>query len=283
MDSNIDPTSLPEQHVPDDSEASTPTRVDVFRSALSPVPQKHPKKRLLVISLTIIVLVVAIGFGGHWLLSGGHKSTPTYKAPAQTVANTAKSPSGGKATSTAGTNSYTAADFNLSFNYPDGWTVFNNGSGPMTVTSPTMLLTSATGQKVNGLVTMTIQQQGQLPAAFSAGTALAVLNSQLIPYKNPSSAQTSQTYLSFVQYSSTTTKGGLDAIYVTGNYGYQKDGIIPSSNIASINPLVTISFTKCGNTKCTASLTSLTIASTAWSNKTFQTPIKNMLASLDFQ
>jgi hypothetical protein len=130
---------------------------------------------------------------------------------------------------------------------------------------------------------MAIQQQGQLPASFSAGAALAVLNSQRITYTQPTTAQPSQAYLSFVQYSSTTTKGGLDGIYLTGNYGYQKDQAIPSSDISSISPLVTVTFTKCGNASCTSNLVPLTIASTSWSKSALQTPIKAMLASLAFQ
>lgn len=262
------------------SETDTQTRVDVFRSTVVPVSQKHLWRRV-VASLLVVVLLVAAGFGAYRLFFHS-KSSPAYKAPAQTVAN-APSATGNKTGSNTSTQTYTATDYNLSFKYPDGWVVFNNGSGPMTVTSPSTQLTSATGQKVTGLITMTIQQQGQFPASFSAGTALAVLNSQRITYTQPTTAQPSQAYLSFVQYASTTTKGGLDGIYLTGNYGYTKDQAIPGSDIGAVNPLVTVTFTKCGNAKCTSNLVPLTIASTSWSKQALQAPIKSMLASLAFQ
>jgi hypothetical protein len=263
-------------HSPD-----TRSRVDVFRSAIVPVNQKQPWKRRILALVVIVIILIVIGLGAHWLFSS-NKHPRNYNAQAQTASN--RPPSSAPKGSTGGpTKSYTASDFNLSFNYPQGWTVFNNGSGPMTVTSPSMRLTSAAGQAVTGLITMTIQQQGQLPASFSAGAALAVANSQKISYTHPTTAQLSQAYLSFVQYSATTTKGGLDGVYLTGNLGYQKDQTIPSSDIASINPLVTVTFTKCGNTACTSNLTPLTIASTSWSKSTFQAPIETMLASLAFQ
>jgi hypothetical protein len=281
---NFDPPTPPlrerqpsgDYHSPD-----TRSRVDVFRSAVVPVAEKQTWKRRILVLVVIVVILIAIGLGAHWLFSS-NKHPAIYKAPAQTVSNTPASTTP-KASSSGPTKPYTATDFNLSFNYPEGWTVFNNGSGPMTVTSPSMRLTSADGQAVTGLITMTIQQQGQLPASFSAGAALAVLNSQKISYTHPTTAQLSQAYLSFVQYSATTTKGGLDSVYLTGNLGYQKDQTIPSSDIAKVSPLVTVTFTKCGNTACTSSLTPLTIASTSWSKSTFQAPIETMLASMAFQ
>ncbi|HVA11120.1 MAG TPA: hypothetical protein VNG32_03050 [Candidatus Dormibacteraeota bacterium] len=261
--------------------ADTRTRVDVFRSAMVPVTHNQSWKRRSFILAGIVVVLIGIGLGARWLFSS-NKHAPIYQAAGQTASN-AQSSTNSQASSSGSTKSYTATDFNLSFNYPQGWTVFNNGSGPMTVTSPSMQLTSATGQAVTGLITMIIQQQGQLPASFSAGAVLAVLNSQKISYTHPTTAQLSQAYLSFVQYSATTTKGGLDGIYLTGNLGYQKDQTIPSSDIAKISPLVTVTFTKCGNTACTSNLNPLTIASTSWSKSAFQTPIKNMLASFAFQ
>jgi hypothetical protein len=282
---NISFPPLPKhkQRTPSDSPSEVQTHVDVFRSSVVPLPQRRATRRLLTYFI-IVVLLVIIGVGGYWQFFSTKASPTTYKALAPTVANKpSASSTEHKTEPKLASHAYTASDFNLSFNYPNGWTVFNNGSGPMTVTSPTMELTSATGQKVKGLVIMTIQQQGQLPTSLSAGTALAVLNSQIMTYTRPTSSQSSQAYLSFIQYYSTNTKGGLDGIYLTGNYGYQKDQVIPDSDIDTINPLVTITFTKCGHASCSSNLTPLTIASTSWSNTQLQLPIKTMLSSLAFQ
>ena len=280
---NIDPPAPQwrEKQPSGDYHGEPPSRINAFSSSIVPLGQKQSWKRRGLVLVVIVVLLIAIGLGVHWLFSSP-KHAPIYNAPGQTVSNTPQS-TNSKASSSGQTKPYTASDFNLNFNYPEDWTVFNNGSGPMTVTSPSTQLTNAAGQTVTGLITMTIQQQGQLPASFSAGLALAVLNSQKISYTHPTTAQLSQAYLTFVQYSATTTKGGLDGVYLTGNYGYQKDQTIPSGDIAKISPLVTVIFTKCGNTACTSNLTPLTIASTSWSKSAFQAPITNMLASFAFQ
>lgn len=232
----------------------------------------------LLAAVVIICLVIA------GVVAWQHFSHDKAKTPATTsTVRSATESSNNQTVAGTQTRTYTATDFNLSFQYPDTWTVVNNGTGPMTVTSPSTQLVSAPGQKVTGQIIMTIQAQGQLPAAFSAGIVLAVLNSQKYSYTNPTSSQNVQTYLSFVQYAATTTKGGLDAIYLTGNDGYTKDQVIPSTDIAAIAPLITMTFFKCGNSACTENLTPLTIADTSWSNNSFKAPIVNMLRSFAFQ
>ena len=58
---------------------------------------------------------------------------------------------------------------------------------------------------------------------------------------------------------------------------------IPDTDVAGVNPLITVTFTKCGNSACTANLSPLTIASTSWNNTAFKTPIITMLRSFAFQ
>jgi hypothetical protein len=277
MDNTDQQTPVPEKKVPDERPKAAAPPLD-WEPSLGlglPVPKQFGRYATLVV--VAIVVVIALGFGIYKHFSD-HKASPVVS----TQSATAKAHTTNQAT-TIPTRSYTAADFNLSFNYPTDWDIVNNGTGPVTVTSPGMPLTSATGQSVTGKITMTIQAQGQIPASFMAGTALAVLNSQEITYTNPSTTQNMKTYLSFVQYSSTNTKGGLDGIYVTGNDGYQKDQVIPSTDVGAIDPLITITFTQCGNSLCTENLTPLTVASTSWSKTSFQAPVLNMLRSLVIQ
>jgi hypothetical protein len=253
--------------------------LEIMRTVTVPSHREYDWRPAIAV-LVAVVLLAIIGFGAYWQFFHAKAASPKAKAPAQTATHsTAPSPS----LPSISTQPYTSSDFNLSFNYPDGWAVVDSGNGPMTVTSPGMQLTTASGQSVPGQITMTIQKQGQLPASFSAGTALAVLKSQSITYAQPTASQTSKAYLSFVQYAATTTRGGLDSIYLTGNYGYAKDQTIPASDIAGVDPLVTVSFTKCATTACTSNLTPLTIASTSWNSGAFQAPILAMLTSFAFQ
>jgi cytoskeletal protein RodZ len=280
MEHDQNPLPLGDAPVAHEAPADIQARIDFAHS----VVQRHQtsrRQRLVTILLSVVLLVI-VGAFAYWLFTG--KKSPTHAGKAASTQQAVRSAtSSNEAAPSVATKSYTSSDFNLSLNYPDTWNLVDNGNGPMTITSPAVQLTSAAGRPVTGEITMTIQQQGQLPASFSAGTALAVLNSQMITYKQPTASQTSQAYLSFVQYSSTTTKGGLDGIYLTGNDGYQKDQVIPASDVAGVNPLVTVTFTACGNATCTANLNPLTIASTSWSKSAFETPIMAMLSSLSFQ
>jgi cytoskeletal protein RodZ len=259
-----------------DTPAEIQARIDFVRSIV-PERHGHPRRRFVI----IVALLAVVGCGVYWQFFRA-KSMSTPAASSQAATHTAAS-SENNAASSVPTKTFTSADFNLSFNYPEDWNVVDSGNGPMTVTSPSQQLTNATGQTVAGEITMTIQKQGQLPAGFSAGADLAVLNSRMINYSHPTASQTSQAYVSFVQYASTSTKGGLDGIYLTGNDGYQKDQVIPAGDITGVDPLITVSFTQCGNTTCSSNLTPLTIASAVWSKATFQAPIINMLISLTFE
>jgi len=186
------------------------------------------------------------------------------------------------AVSKIATASYAAASYGATFNYPTSWLVVNNTGSPLLVMSPTMNLVAADGKSVLGVVEMTLAQTGYLPPAFGT-QSVAVLTSQKVNFTNPSTTQAAATYISFIQYPSTTTVGGLDGIYVSGNYGYQKYQIIPSSNIASVNPFIAFSFLSCANPLCSvATRQPLTISSREWSNSSFVAPILLMIKSFSF-
>lgn len=277
MDNTNEPESLPERPVSSDKPEDVQARIDFARSVV-PRHQKHPARQLLI----GLVLIVVIGLGVYWLFFSS-KASPKHTSASSSKSQTQSSEAKNNNVTHVPTHAYNSSDFNVNFNYPDGWAVVDSGNGPMTVTSPSMSLTSASGKAVTGQIIMTVAKQGQLPAKFTAGTALAVLDSQEIAYTQPTAAQTSQTYVSFVQYSSTNTRGGLDAIFVTGNFGYQKDQIIPTSDIAGVDPFISLSFSECGNSACTTNLTPLTIASTSWNQSSFKAPIVTMLSSFAFQ
>lgn len=178
--------------------------------------------------------------------------------------------------------SHTALAYGATFSYPASWTVVDSGSAPLTLTSPAINLVAANGQTVLGQAVMTMSKQGSLPTAFTA-TSVAVLTSQKVKYSNPTGSQAAATYISFVQYPSTTIKGGLDGIFLTGNYGYQKDQTIPSADIAKINPLIDYTFFSCASVICPAATRQpLTISSTNWSEGSISAPILLTIKSFSF-
>ena len=66
--------------------------------------------------------------------------------------------------------------------------------------------------------------------------------SEKIKYSNPTSVQRAETYLTFVQYSTTARGEGIDALYITGDNGYQKDQYIPKTDMINLDPVIVVSF-----------------------------------------
>lgn len=242
-----------------------------------PVTQKHNRW----LPLAIIVVVVLLLAGGGYVYWQHSQSKPAAKSnPVAT--HQAQSQTDSAANQKVATKTYSSTNFGVTVNYPEAWSVTSDTAAGLIITSPVAQLTDASGSKVNGREVMSMVPKGQLPGAVGDG-ATAVLDSVKVNYTQPTGSQRSSTYLTFAQYQATTTKGGLDAIYVTGNYGYQKTQNIPSTDLASVDPLISLSFQKCADTACTSNLTALTIASADWSDTAFQAPIKTLLTSLAFQ
>ena len=271
---------------PDRYRANQPTSHSVDSLANLPLPPptrygskpkaNKPKWWVGVVILVVVSLGLIV-----WAVAGHYTHQAIRQGVAKRQAVTKAAPATPPAASIP-TSSHTAAAYAATFNYPTSWTVVDSGSAPLTVTSPVISLTSATGQTTMGQVVMTLAKQATIPSAFSS-SSVAVLASQKIAFTQPAPTQAADTYLSFVQYPATTTKGGLDGIYVSGNYGYQQDQVIPSSNIAQVNPLVYFTFYACSSSICPlTSRLPLTISSTEWNDRAFSAPIQLVIKSFTF-
>ena len=259
-------------------------------SALPPAPptryqqeQKAPKKSNKWLWLVLAVVVVLVLGGGTAYVMLKSKTTKPKSGSSLIKKAVASKPTNVQPTAPViPTNSHTSAAYGATFNYPSSWTVVDSGSAPLTVTSPVMNLISANGQTVLGQIVLTMANMGYLPTAFGP-QSVAVLGSQKIVFSNASTAQAADTYISFVQYPATTIRGGLDGIYVSGNYGYQKFQNIPASNITTVNPFIAVTFLACASPSCpTTTRQPLTIAASDWSNQSFSAPILVMLKSFSF-
>ncbi len=269
-----------------DTQSSWGNRYNDIPDLPQPPPHNYaPKKQgghkwlpwvIVVVSLIILGGLGYVVYKGYKPKATANHSTKNQTAVAPKKASTKpKSPA-------VPTTSYTSTNFNTTFSYPTGWNVVDSGSAPLTVTSTPMNIISDKGQSVLGEVVLTLAKKGTVPPELGT-QSVAVMNSIKISFTSPSTTQAAQAYVSFVQYPTTTTVGGLNAIYLTGNYGYQKYQSIPGSDIAAIDPLVYFSFYSCASQQCPISTRKpLTIASTDWKDTSFSDPIINIIKSFDF-
>jgi len=241
-------------------------------------PQLKPRKKWpRIVGWTFLVLIIlgGLGTGGWWYANRKPAAKPVQHSHQQTQ----QQPS----TATEATKHYDSTDLNLGFDYPEHWTVTDSNSR-LTVVSPAMQLTDGDGQSQTGQIIMSIQNANAADfSMFQKGSAVAVLPSEKITYNKPTSTQNADTYVSFLQYAATTTHGALDGIFVTGNYGYQYGQTISEGDVTKVDPDIRITFMKCANAACTGTPTALSISSTMWSNKSFSTPIEDMLKSIAIQ
>jgi hypothetical protein len=253
-------------------------------------PSKPKKSKSWVVILLIVILLLGSGIGAGWYIlhykKKNHSHAPNKQSlsiKASTNLPSSQSSQPSPTTPAIPFTSHSSATFGMTFNYPSAWTVVDSGAAGTSVTSPVLNLIAAGGNTVQGEVQMNILNKGSLPSAFTTNS-VAVMTSQKISFNTPSTAQAADTYISFVQYPATTITGGLDGIYISGNYGYQKDQVIPASNIATVDPLIYFNFYSCASSLCpTSSRQPLTIAgSSEWNNQSFSAPILLMIKSFSF-
>jgi hypothetical protein len=261
----------PEQDLPDMPEPAPPPREHV-------APDYHKESHKLR-NIFIFIIVLTLAGGGAYAYLKHQKTQKDAKA-AQAAEVAAKPKVSSQIAST--TKSYTSANFYLTFSYPANWTVTDTGGGQMMVVSPTTQLKNFLNHTVTGQITMLIRSKTQKLNEFNAGNAVAIADSQKITYSKPTQTQRANTYISFLQYVSTTSKGdnGLDGIYITSDNGYQKDQAIPLVDVSQEDPVISIIFMQCSDPSCNSKITPLTLYSASWSNTAFSTPLKNMLESL---
>lgn len=240
----------------------------------TPAPQlpaqgyyKEPsKQRWVYVAIGAAIIIALLAY----FLFGRSKPATPKAATTQSHTTTNQPPAASQIN--AATKSYTSPNFNLTFSYPADWTIADNGGTQMTVTSPAMQLKNPTGQTVTGQIVMTIAQAGQVPTAFNSGGATAVRDSVKVAYSKPTSTQRANTYLTFVQYSTTTATGALDGVYITGDYGYQKGQDVPKVDIGKLDPIISLTFVSSAGKL-------MSIANTMWDDATFSGSLTKMLES----
>ncbi|CAN5421474.1 hypothetical protein BH09PAT4_BH09PAT4_02720 [soil metagenome] len=240
-------------------------------------------RKLAIVALVILLLGGAAGAGGYYYLN---RDTDSSKKAQPTAQTTTDKPSNEATTddnpaATVGTKDFASSTFSLSLSYPEDWTP-EELADKITITSPVVNLTDGAGKPVTGRIILRVRPQQAKPAEFTGGDVVAVMDSAKVSYTKPSASQRASTYISYLQYPATSVKGGLDGIYITGNYGYKYAQVVQLAEISKINPLIDVMFVSCPDTTCAATTQKqLTLSSAAWKSDTTNRPaVETMLKSL---
>lgn len=246
-------------------------KLEVERPApFAPVAKKR-RKRWPVVLLVLLVLAAGAA-GAYWFGSHKKASAPGAKQPTGTHATTSKS-----SDAPVPTKHYDSVTYTLGFDYPETWKV-SDTAAKLSVTSPAVQLTGVDGKTVEGHVAVNIQNQQATIAGYPAGGALASLASDKLTYKQPTSVQRAQTYLSYLSYKQT---NGLDVLYITGDNGYQQGQQVPMSDVAKANPLISVTFETCKTADCsTGTPTPITLLANDWKAASASKDITTLLQSI---
>lgn len=259
-----------------EEEAERQQRIEYLRSVRKPDKNRRGGKKWLIIVIVLLLLIAAGLAAAYWYLN--RDKTPAKTTPAAT--NTTQQPSqqAQQPAADADFKSYTSTNFSLSLKYPSDWTL-NDTAPELSIISPVQQLPGSAGAPVSGAIVVAVRPQQASLAEFKAGNAVAVLDSKNVKYSSPAQGQRATTFLSYLQYNTTTTKGALDSIYITGNSGYKKDQTIPMSDVIKVNPLINVYFVQC-TSACTPTSSSMNVSGSSWTSDKLNTTVETILQSL---
>lgn len=260
-------------------------RIEYLQSLRQDSGKKRKKSKLkpFIIGLVGLLIIGAASAGAYIRLhdSGPAKKQSVQTTPQQTNRTSEQPTVDSDQSKTADIKEFTSSTFHLSLSYPGDWTP-EELADKLTITSPVVSLANGSGQATSGKIVFSVRPRQDKPAEFAAGKVVAVLASDKVSYAKPSASQRATTYLSYLQYAGTTVKGGLDGIYITGNYGYKYAQVVQLAEISKIDPLIEVSFVSCADTTCAvATQKQLTLSSASWKTDTANRPaVEAMLKSL---
>lgn len=238
-----------------------------------PEKPRNPIWKKLGIGAAALVLVLGLAAGGYWFIKNrGAGPKPASSSESAQQSNNATSQI------TTETKKFESADFKLSFDYPGNWTASEDNPEEISVLSPGIKMKDVDGKDVTGQVYFRVRAKGQKLQGFDKGDATAVLSSEKIAYTSPSQVQRASTYITFLRYAD--NAAGLDAIYITGDLGYEEGQTIPKTDIEKVDPIISIEFYLCPNSGCMELSGVYGIGAETWSNENIKLALENMLKSL---
>lgn len=247
-----------------------------------PPPAPKPKKKKggkRWVWVLVVLLLAAAGAGAYLYFGSKKASAPEPMSTTATQSTTQKTEEEPAATVTVKTKHVDSSNFSMGLDYPENWQ-FKDTETLLSVTSPQMTFQTFDGKEAKGYVRLTVQpKQTSLPD-FAKGAGTAVMESSKLTYKKPTQNQRAQTYLTFVGYA--TGNGGLEALYVTGNNGYQIRQDVLQAEVLQTDPLVTVKFLSCTTQECTGTTTPLSVKNSVWVKTPVSETVTNLIQSFSF-
>jgi len=261
----------------DDGETAQPRAHRSFKA-----PRKsHISHKALTL---LIILILIAGVAGGYSYLKNHKAGKAVT----TTSHTTEAPSSTDSTSN-GTKHYISlgTDLKLEFDYPSNWSVTPtsgaSGDKTITVSSPAVSITDASGASINGKVVVTIRPSTAGLTEFAdTTTATATQDSSQIAYAAPTVAQHQYTYLTFVHFATgSKTPGAFEEVLVTGSQQFHKDDSVTADSFANLDPIIAANFYKCSTSDCSGKGTGLlSITANSWQNDTFVEQVQKIFESL---
>lgn len=244
-----------------------------------PAPAAVPKrkKHRFLTFLLVLVLIAAAAYGAYWFGSKqAAKNQPAATKTKQAPKKTTPSKAAQKTAPGVPTKHYDSPAYTLSLDYPQTWTLSDTAS-KLTVVSPAVSLATTKGT-INGHVVVTFLNKQTAIGGYPQNGAVASLESKKLTYKQPTSIQRAQTYLSYLGY---TSQSGLDALYITGDNGYQAGQTIPMSDVILGDPLISVTFESCTSDDCsTGTPAMLTLQASKWQSDPLNMQVETLLKSI---
>lgn len=246
---------------------------EIHPAAAVPPPAARKKRRWPVV-LLVIVLLAAATFGAYWF--GGHQASAPGPKPAKS-AETATQKHPAKKPVVTSPKQYSSTNHNMGFSYPADWKLTDT-VGKLTVASPEVQMTMPDGKKMEGHALVTVQHKQTAIAGYPENGAVAVLESQKLAYTQPTTIQRAQTYITYLSYEQA---NGLDAAYVTGDYGVVQHQLVPMADVAADDPLISVTFATCSSADCASgTVTPMAILASSWQSASFAKQATDLIESI---
>ena len=241
------------------------------------------RKRRFIFGSLILITLITIGAGGYFFLSqpADNENEDDSQIPITTPTQVTQ-----QVTQTVPTpityfsdeiKRYKSDQFSLSLDVPADWKIKDDEENKLlTITSPTVSIPTGSSS-YSGVVVLTVQPTGKELTIFEAGNSIAAVASEKITYSQASAVQRGQTFVSFLGYAGAPSAiNEIDGVYITGDFGYEKDQAIPEVDIKNVDPNIFVEFFICDG-MCDIPLA---IPYSIWQDPQFGGKIENMLVSL---